>query len=121
MNEYHTEGFVKTITRSTTELVFTIVPTPPYLLIFDKEGDEKSVRRILLVKGEKVDVHKHEDRPSLVVVENVTFQAIGTDYSALLVAKANHMKIHLTMSIEDGDNAKNVAAQPLSVNKFMVL
>ena len=119
MSEYHTEGFVKTITRSATELVFTIEPAPPYLLIFDKkEGDDKSVRRILFVKGKRDDIHRLEDRPSLVVVENVTFQATGTDYSALLVAKANHMKVRLTTSIEDDGNA---AANPLLVNKFEVL
>ena len=119
MSEYHTEGFVKTITRSVNELIFTIEPTSPYLLIFDKkEGDDKSVRRILFVKGERDDIHKLEDRPSLVVVENVTFQVIGTDYSALLVAKANHMKVYLTTSIEDGENA---AAHPLFVNKLVVI
>ena len=119
MNEYHVEGFVKTITRSVSELVFTIEPSSPYLLVLSKvASDAKSQQRLLLVKGKMKDLHKYDAMLSWVVKEDVSFQMMSVDFNALLVAKANHMKVRLTVSIED---EKNISTLPLLVNRFEVL
>lgn len=120
MSEYYTEGFVKRITRTFTELTFTLEPTSPYLVAFDKEGGEKKSDRRILFMNEKDDALKGSSEvASLLIKEDVSFQSIVSDYNALLIAKANRMKLRLTVVCDDDKTEK--MAQPLIVSKLDVL
>lgn len=120
MSEYYTEGLVKRITRTFTDLTFTLEPISPYLAVFDKvDGEEKARRRILLVNVADANPNGISEVASLLLKEDVSFKAIGPDYNALLIVKANRMKLRLTVVCDD-DNVEN-KTQPLIVSKIDVL
>ena len=108
MSEYHTEGFVKTVSKDGEGVKFTIEAVASYLF----ESKEKSVdgsakRKILLVTD--------DEGRAKIYAESVGFKIDDFELTALLIAKANHMKVRLSV------DEKAIEPPPLVVNKLDVL
>ena len=105
MSEYHTEGFVRTVTVDGDDVKFTIEVAAPYLFVSKEKTADDSVRRkTLLVAGDKGEAR--------IYAETVEFSMAKTDFIALLIAKANHMKMRLTI------DEKAMVQTPLFVSKI---
>jgi len=108
MSEYHTEGFVKTVSKDGEGVKFTIEAAAPYLFESkEKNADGSAKRKILFVTDDEVSAK--------IYAESVGFKIDDFDLTALLIAKANHMKVRLCV------DEKAIEPPPLVVNKFEVL
>ena len=81
MSMFHTEGYIKMVTQSEGEksVSFKIEASAPYFFEI-KEDDE----------GARIVSHNH------------TFKMTNTDFTALLIAKANHMNLRVSIDLGDG-------------------
>ena len=105
MSEYHTEGFVKTVSKDGKGVKFTVEVAAPYLYESkEKKEDGAARRKILLV----ID----DERTARIHTESVGFQINDLEFTALLIAKANHMKVRLSVD----ENA--IEQIPLAVSKL---
>ncbi len=108
MSEYHTEGFVKTVSTDVKEVRISIEAASTYLFESkEKNEDGSSRRRILLVTDD-------EDNAKI-YVENIAFKLKKNELTALLIAKANHMKVRLSV------DEKAIEHIPLVVSKLEML
>ena len=94
MSDYKTEGFIKTVKIADSSVTVTIEPSEPY--VFESKAANESVTtpKILLVAD--------TDAQAKIVGADCAFNMGNTktpkvDYTALLIAKANRMKVRLTM------------------------
>ena len=105
MSEYHTEGFVKTVSKGGEGERFTVEAASPYLFeSMEKNADGSAKRKILLVSD--------DESSARIYAESVEFKMQSVDFASLLVIKANHMKVQLAVVVEDktDDNAEKIAA-----------
>lgn len=111
MSEYHTEGFVKTVSKDEKGVKFTVEASSPYLFESrSKNEDGSAKRKILLVAGGESNVRIYS--------ESVEFKMEDCELAALLIAKANHMKVRL---IVDGKEARCNYKKILEVYKLKML
>ena len=100
MSEYHTEGFVKTVSKDEKGVKFTVEAVSPYLFESkEKKVDGLAKRKMLLVTDEENGVR--------ICDESVEFEMRSVDFASLLVVKANHMKVKLLVELEDGKSIPN--------------
>ena len=98
MSEYYCEGFVKEVVIDNAgEVTFTLDPVAPYL--FEKKEDDGKTKRFLLF----VDDGRS---PSVAQIlegdKGPRFSAPkGCSFSAVLIAKANHMKVRVKSSLSE--------------------
>ena len=116
MSGYKTEGYIKTIKVAGSGVTFTIDAAEPYVFESRVDKDAASTRKILLVAD--ADAH------AKIVCADSEFKignkkAAKFDCTALLIAKANRMKLRLTVVCDDDKTEK--MAQPLIVSKLDVL
>ena len=105
---YTTEGYVKNITKASTGLNFTLEAVAPYLFESKEKKDDGSVKRkILLVTDDETDAR--------IYTESLMFKVTKNELAALLIAKANRMKMRLTVG------EKEIEQTPLVVNKLEML
>ncbi len=92
----YTEGFIKTLATGAGTTSFRIEATAPYLFEIKLNGkDEPSKRRVLLVDAQEEIAH--------IADEDYMFTTRDkTDFANLLIVKANHMKVRLTIELKDG-------------------
>lgn len=116
MSGYKTEGYIKTIKVAGSGVTFTIDAAEPY--VFESKDNKEAVptRKILLVADAGGEAK--------IVVADSEFKignkkAAKFDCTALLIAKANRMKVRLTVVCDDDKTEK--MAQPLIVSKLDVL
>ena len=101
MSEYHTEGFVKTVSKDEEGVSFKLEPVAPYLFeATEKKEDGLAKRKILLVTD--------DESSARICAESVEFKMQSVDFSSLLVIKANHMKVKLFVELEDGKSIPNL-------------
>ena len=92
MSTYHTEGFIKMVSKGKDGVVFTIEATAPYLFESKCDSKESTVKRKVLLVCEN-------EETALIKDECVRFLSTSIDLTSLLIAKANHLKVLIT--IED--------------------
>jgi len=103
MSEYHTEGFIKTVSSDGEDVKFTIEVVAPYLFeVKDKSTEPK--RKMLIVSK--------DERNAKLYDESKEFKMTKMELTAMLIAKANHMKVRLSIT--------HLKA-PLQVVKFEVV
>jgi hypothetical protein len=107
MSEYHTEGFVKTVSKDGRGVKFTVEAATPYLFESKEKEDGLVRRKILLVREDGSCVR--------ICAESVTFKIDDFELTAILIAKANHMKVRLRA--EESAIGKNT----LVANKLEIL
>ena len=108
MSEYHTEGFVKTVSKDEKGVKFTVEAVSPYLFESkEKKVDNSSNRKFLLVTDDECNARIYS--------ESVEFKAENFEFSAFLIVKANHMKVRF------GVDEKAIDQTPLVVCKLEVL
>ena len=92
MSQYYCEGYVKEITTEEKGVAFTIEPVAPYF--FEKKTSEGHAKKHLSF----VDDSKNPNK--VLILDNDKEQrfiaAKGFDLCAMLIAKANHMKVRVT-------------------------
>lgn len=94
MSEYHTERFVKTVSKDRKGVKFIVEAVSPYLFESrEKKEDGSSRRKMLFVAGDVGSARIHG--------ENVEFKMMNVDFASLLIVKANHMKVKLFVDLED--------------------
>ena len=109
MGTYYCEGFIKEVkVAADGEVSFTLEPAAPYLFE-KKENDGKTKRLLLLVddpqKPNGARVLGNDEEPTLSAPSKC-------DLSAMLIAKANHLKIRVI---------SNLASVPISVEELAIL
>jgi len=108
MSEYHTEGFVKTVSKDGEGVKFTIEAAAPYLFESkEKSADGSAKRKILLVADGESNVSIYS--------ESIEFKMKDCEFAALLIAKANHMKVRFSV------DEKVIEQTPLDVSKVEML
>lgn len=108
MSEYHTEGFVKTVSKGGEGVRFTVEAASPYLFESrEKKEDGSARRKILFMTDDEVGAR--------IYAESVAFKVPKGEFTALLIAKANHMKVRLSV------DEKAIEKMPLVVSKLEVL
>ena len=111
MSEYHTEGFVKIVSKEGKGVEFTVEASAPYLFESEEKREDGSAKRkILLVAEGESNVRIYS--------ETVEFRMEDCEFAALLIAKANHMKVRITV---DGRVARRNYSKVLDVYKFKML
>lgn len=107
----YTEGFVKTVFKEKDVVAFKIEATSPYLFEIKEDDNVSSVKRQMLLLDEKRTIAHIKD-------ENHSFTITQSDFNSILIVKANHMKVRLTVSVGGKNSDLN---EPLHVIKFDVL
>ena len=108
---FHTEGFIKALSKEGNAASFRIETVPPYLFEIKDDNKESLVRRRMLLLDESGEIAHIKD-------ENHPFVIDQSDFTNMLIAKANHMKIRFTVS---GDAKNCDSNKPLCIMKFEVL
>ena len=114
MSDYKTEGFIKTVKIEGSSVTFTIEPSEPYVFESRAANESTAMRKILLVA---------DDAQAKIVGADCEFnmsnkRTIKVDYTALLIIKANRMKVRLgIVGKEDGW----AISLPIFVNRLEVL
>ena len=91
MGTYHCEGFIKEVKIANDgDVIFTIEPAAPYL--FEKKEEDGKTKKLLLF----VDDPQKPDRAKIMGNKEETWLSVSSekcDFSAMLIAKANHMRV----------------------------
>ena len=100
MSMWLTEGFVKTVSRkskNTNEIVsITIDAVPPYLFVLNKQKDDgKPLRFLILTEGGLSDNKMNTSK--IVKEDGYKFLVGNVDFAAMLIAKANHLRMRLLL------------------------
>ena len=106
MSDYTTEGFIKTVKIAGSAVAFTIEPSEPYVFESRAANESAATRKILLVAddvrakivGADCEFNMGDKSAPKVDSDKNTIKAA---YTALLIAKANRMKVRLTV---EGEN-----------------
>lgn len=122
MSGYKTEGYIKTIKVAGSGVTFTIDAAEPY--VFESKDNKEAVptRKILLVAdaGGKAKIVVADSKfkiggkksKNTQPVSNNTVETdaenVKVDYTALLIAKANHMKVRLMCENGELSNVKEL-------------
>lgn len=133
MSDYTTEGFIKTVKIAGSAVTFTIEPSEPYVFESRAANESAATRKILLVAdsdaqakivgadaefsmGDEntVKVNSDENATKADSDKNTT----KVDYTALLIAKANRMKVRLGIVGKEDEWAIPL---PIFVNRIEVL
>ena len=115
MSDYKTEGFIKTVKIEGSSVTFTIEPSEPYVFESRAANESTAMRKILLVA---------DDAQAKIVGADCEFnmsnkRTTQVDYTALLMAKANRMKVRLTM--KEDDIKKELKKHILPIKQLEVL
>ena len=106
MSTYYCEGFVKEVRVVKNEVSFTLEPAVPYM--FEKKTDDGKTKKFLLF----VDDLK-TPREAKIYDDEQEFSAPSKcDFSAMLIARANRLKVRVTADLDSA---------PISVEKLAVL
>ena len=93
MSSYHTEGFVKTVTKTDDGVKFTIEVAAPYLFESkEKKESDSTTQKMLLVADNESNAK--------IYAANKEFEMADAEMTTLLIAKSNHMKIRLFVTIK---------------------
>ena len=118
MSTYHCEGFIKEVKIGNDgKVTFTLEPVAPY--IFEKKEEGGKTKKLLLF----VDDPQMPDSARIVGdKEEALFSAPSKkcDLSAILVAKANRLKVRVMSSLKL-DNKSKLNPCPRPVEEFTVL
>ncbi len=97
MSMFHTEGYIKMVTQSEGEksVSFKIEASAPYFFEIKEDDKSPSEKRKILFVSESEDSAR-------IVSHNHTFKMTNTDFTALLIAKANHMNLRVSIDLGDG-------------------
>lgn len=106
MSAYQCEGFIKEVKIEKEGVSFTLEPAAPYLFE-KKEADGKTKKLLLFVDDTKTpnEAKIYDDAQQFSAPPKC-------DLSAMLIAKANHLKIRVR---------SNLAPEPISVDALAVL
>ena len=124
MSEYHVEGFVKTITKSGKSGSFTIEVSAPYLFESKEMGEDGLTK----LKNKILFVAK-TGRTACMIDATQEFKMANLDFTSLLIAKANRLKVRLSIMIDKSakENLKTESRtdedekRPFTVNRLEVL
>lgn len=108
MSEYHTEGFVKTVSKDRKGVKFTVEAVSPYLFESREKKEDGSVGRKMLLMSE-------DEASARIYAESAAFNVTKNEFIALLISKANHMKVRLSV------DEKAIEKMPLVVSKLELL
>ena len=108
---FHTEGFIKTLLKEGNATSLRIEAVSPYLFEIKDDNKESLVRRRMLLLDESGEIVHIKDENHLFVIDQ-------SDFPNMLIAKANHMKVRLTVR---GNEKNGDLRKPLQVTKFEVL
>ena len=118
MSAYQCEGFVKEVKIANDgEVAFTFEPAAPYL--FEKKEADGKTKKLLLF----VDDPQKPDIAKIIGDKEETWFSAPVekcDLSAMLIAKANHMKVRVISSLEL-DKKSELNPYPRSAEELMVL
>ena len=105
MSTYQCEGFIKEVKVANEGVTFTLEPSAPYL--FEKKAEDgKTERCLLLVNDSKTSTE------AMIHNGDIEFSAPSKcDLSAMLIAKANRLKVRMTVE----------SAKLVNVTAFAVL
>ena len=124
MSEYHTEGFVKTITKIGKSGSFTIEVSAPYLFESKERGEDgltKPKNKILFVAK--------TGSTACMIDAAQEFKMANLDFTSLLIVKANRLKVRLSIMIDESakENLRTESRtdedekRPFTVNGLEVL
>lgn len=117
MSAYQCEGFVKEVKIVKEGVSFTLEPAAPYL--FEKKEEDGKTKKLLLF----VDDPQKPDIAKIIGDKEETWFSAPlekVDLSAILIAKANHMKVRV-MSTLELDKKSKLNPCPLLVEELTVL
>jgi len=107
MSAYQCEGFVKEVKIANDgKVTFTLEPAAPYL--FEKKEEDGKIKKLLLFVDDSktpIEARIYDDAQQFSAPPKC-------DLSAMLIAKANHLKIRVT---------SNLSPEPISVEALAVL
>ena len=115
MSKYQCEGFIKEVKIEKEGVSFTLEPAAPYL--FEKKEEDGKTKKLLLF----VDDSKTPNEAKI-YDDNQRFSVPSKkcDLSAMLIAKANHMKVRVISGLEL-DKKSKLNPYPRSAEELMVL
>ena len=114
---YVCEGFIKEVKIQQNGVTFTLEPAAPYL--FEKKEEDGRTKKLLLF----VDNRKNPNSAKIVGDNGETWFSVPSekcDLSAMLVAKANHLRVRVVSSLELGKESK-LYPHPKLVEELTVL
>ena len=106
MSTYYCEGFVKEVaspsadSKNKDEVLFKLEPVAPYM--FEKKTDDGKAKKLLLL----VDDLKTPIEARICDDDQEFLAPPKCDFSAMLIAKANKLKVRLTADLENGTSDK---------------
>ena len=117
MSTFHTEGLIKEVRIEGEKVTFTLEPVASY--IFEKKKDDGSTERCLLL----VDDDKNPSAAKIITVGHEFAAPKPADFHSLIIAKANRLKMGITVCGDNIENKQNIKAdrkQPLCVSKMEI-
>ena len=108
---YHVEGFVKVVSKDEKGVKFSLEAVAPYLFESKEKKLDGSIKRKILLVAD-------DESQARIYAESVEFKIGKNEFTALLIAKASHMKVRLTVNGKDREQNKE---NPLVVSKLEML